>query len=100
VLITAMFEGKLVCSLRVSATQANKITAAELIKRLVRGIGQGGGHRTKAGAAIPLANGSPKEIERIRGVLRRRYLRALGIKMSRGQRLIPNRTAKSETSPA
>ena len=92
VLITAVFEGKMVLSLRVGAS-VSKITAAELSKRLVRGIGQGGGHRTKAGGAIPLAHGTPKEIERIRGILRRRYLRALGIKMSRGQRLIP----KAET---
>ena len=93
VLITAVFEKKLALSLRVSASHASKITAAELIKRLVRGIGQGGGHRTKAGAGIPLATGSQTEIDRIRTILRRRYLRALGIKMSRGQRLIP----KSET---
>ena len=94
VLVSAIFEGKLILSLRVSASQASKITAAELIKRLVRGIGSGGGHRTKAGAAIPLANGTPTELERIRTLLRRRYLRALGIKMSRGQRLIPKPDAR------
>ena len=88
-LTAAVFEGKLILSLRVSTAGASRITAAELVKRLVRGIGEGGGHRTKAGGAIVLENGTPTEIERLRGIIRRRYLRALGIKMSRGQRLVP-----------
>ncbi len=88
-LVTAITEGHLALSLRVSPTGTSRITAAELIRRLVRNIGQGGGHRTKAGGAIPLSNGTPTEIERIRATLRRRFLRALGIRMSRGQRLVP-----------
>jgi nanoRNase/pAp phosphatase (c-di-AMP/oligoRNAs hydrolase) len=88
-LVTAVFEGKMVMSVRASPAGAIKITAAELARRLVRNIGQGGGHRTKAGGAVPLANGTPTEIERVRSILRRRYLRALGIKMSRGLRLVP-----------
>jgi nanoRNase/pAp phosphatase (c-di-AMP/oligoRNAs hydrolase) len=88
-LVTAVYEGKLVLSLRVSPTGTNRITASELMRRLMKGIGEGGGHRTKAGGAIVLANGTPTEIERVRGIVKRRFLRALGVKMSRGQRLVP-----------
>ncbi len=85
-LVTAVFNGALVMSLR---TNNAKLSAADLIKRLVRSIGDGGGHRTKAGGGVKLANGTPTEIERLRGIIRRRFLRALGIAQSRGQRLVP-----------
>jgi hypothetical protein len=66
-----------------------KRSAAELMHRLVRGLGQGGGHRAKAGGGIPLQTGDAAEIERLRGILRRRLLRNLGIKGARAQKLIP-----------
>ena len=85
-LVTAIFNGALVMSLR---TNSAKLSAADLIKRLLRNIGEGGGHRTKAGGGIKLANGTPTEIERVRSVIRRRFLRSLRIAQSRGQRLVP-----------
>lgn len=85
-LVTAITGQAMVLSLRAKST---KQSAADIMKRLVRNLGEGGGHRTKAGGWIPLDNGSPTEIERVRELLRRRYLRALGIKASRGQRLVP-----------
>ena len=85
-LVTAVFNGALVMSLR---TNSAKLSAADLIKRLLRNIGEGGGHRTKAGGGIKLANGTPTEIERVRNVIRRRFLRSLRIAQSRGQRLVP-----------
>jgi nanoRNase/pAp phosphatase (c-di-AMP/oligoRNAs hydrolase) len=84
-LVTAIHENKLVLSLRTSDT---RLSAAEMMRRLLRKIGEGGGHRTKAGGVVPLENGSAAEIERVRKVLRRRYLRALKIAASRGQRLV------------
>jgi hypothetical protein len=60
-----------------------------MLRRLLRGIGEGGGHRTKAGGVIRLANGSATEIERVRALIRRRYLRALKVHQSRGQKLVP-----------
>lgn len=84
-LVTAIHEGKIVLSLRTSST---KLSAADVMRRLLRNIGEGGGHRTKAGGFIKLDTGSPTEIERRRNVLRRRYLRALNIKQSRGQKLV------------
>jgi nanoRNase/pAp phosphatase (c-di-AMP/oligoRNAs hydrolase) len=85
VLVTAIGGQTLVLSLR---TGSSKGSAADVMRRLVRGIGEGGGHRTKAGGGIPLESGSPAEIERIRATLRRRLLRALKIKMQRGQKLV------------
>jgi nanoRNase/pAp phosphatase (c-di-AMP/oligoRNAs hydrolase) len=85
-MVTGVHGSRLVISLRTSST---KLSAAEMIRRLTRNLGEGGGHRTKAGGVIKLQNSTPAEIERIRTILRRRYLRALGIKASRGQRLVP-----------
>ena len=85
-LVTAVHDGKLVMSIR---TSSNKMAAADMAKRLLRKIGEGGGHRTKAGGFIPLETGAPAEVERWREVLRRRFLRALLIKGARAQRLVP-----------
>jgi len=85
-LVSGVLGNRMLLSLR---TSSNKFSAAEMMRRLVRHLGTGGGHRTKAGGVIHLENGSPAEIERIRKILRRRYLRALRIKQSRGQRLVP-----------
>jgi len=86
VLVTAVSGQNLVMSIRNSNKQKS---AADIARRLVRKIGEGGGHRQKAGGLIPLETGSDAEIERIRKVLRRRFLRALKVRMSRGQRLVP-----------
>ena len=85
-LVTAIFNGALVMSLRTNGTQRS---AADLIKRILRDIGEGGGHKTKAGGGVKLTEGTPKEIERVRGIIRRRYLRSLGIAQSPGQHLVP-----------
>lgn len=84
-LVTAPYEGRLIFSLRSSDP---KRSAGEIARRLIRGIGEGGGHRTKAGGYVRMENGSPTEIERVRTIMRRRFLRALKIKMTRGQKLL------------
>ena len=66
-----------------------KMSAADLMRRLVRGLGEGGGHRSKAGGGIKLKEGTQAEIDRLREMIRRRYLRNLGIKGARAQKLIP-----------
>jgi nanoRNase/pAp phosphatase (c-di-AMP/oligoRNAs hydrolase) len=88
-LVTAVHESKLVLSIRTSNT--SKMSAADMARKLLRNIGEGGGHRTKAGGFLRLETGSAAEVERLREMLRRRYLRALGIKGQRGQKLVPNR---------
>jgi nanoRNase/pAp phosphatase (c-di-AMP/oligoRNAs hydrolase) len=85
-LVTAVHENKLIVSLR---TSSKTMAAVEMIRRLVRNVGDGGGHRTKAGGYIPLTNGTPTELARFRDLLRRRFLRALKIRATRGQRLVP-----------
>ena len=85
VLVTAVGGQTLVLSLR---TGNAKGSAADIMRRLMKGIGEGGGHRTKAGGGIPLESTTPAEIDRIRATLRRRLLRALKIRMQRGQKLV------------
>jgi nanoRNase/pAp phosphatase (c-di-AMP/oligoRNAs hydrolase) len=83
---TAVYENRLVISLR---TSSGKMSAADMIRKLLRSEGDGGGHRSKAGGFIPLETNTPAEIDRKRNLLRVRYLRALGIKQSSGKRLVP-----------
>jgi nanoRNase/pAp phosphatase (c-di-AMP/oligoRNAs hydrolase) len=89
-LATAVHDGKLIASLRCDSTRHS---AADVMRRLMRQIGEGGGHRTKAGGAIPLETGSAAEIERKRSILVRRYLRILGIKQTKGTKLVPDQRA-------
>jgi nanoRNase/pAp phosphatase (c-di-AMP/oligoRNAs hydrolase) len=85
-LVTAIHENKLILSLR---TSSKTLSAVDVIRKLTHNLGEGGGHRLKAGGYIPLTNGSPTEITRLRDVLKRRYLRFLKIRNTRGQRLVP-----------
>jgi nanoRNase/pAp phosphatase (c-di-AMP/oligoRNAs hydrolase) len=85
-MVTAVHEDKLIVSVR---TSGKTMSAVDMIKRLVRNLGDGGGHRTKAGGFIPLTNGTPTELARMRDKLRVRLLRALKIRATRGQRLVP-----------
>jgi nanoRNase/pAp phosphatase (c-di-AMP/oligoRNAs hydrolase) len=91
-LVTGVMDNQLVLSLR---TYPGNLSAAQLMRRLVRKLGEGGGHRTKAGGGIVLTNGTAAEIERLRAIIRRRYLRALGIKSSKAQRLVPRAESTS-----
>lgn len=90
-LVTAVHESKLVMSIRTSNT--SKLSAADMARRVLRQIGEGGGHRAKAGGFVKLETGSAAEVDRVREMLRRRYLRSLGIKGQRGQKLVPARAA-------
>lgn len=85
-LVTAVTDGKLVLSLRTSDPKAS---AAEVMRRLLSKLGEGGGHRTKAGGFVRLTTGSAAEIDALRKKLWRRFLRAIGLKPARGQKLIP-----------
>jgi nanoRNase/pAp phosphatase (c-di-AMP/oligoRNAs hydrolase) len=85
-LVSAIHDSKMILSVR---TSDSKISAADIIRKLVRGIGVGGGHRAKAGAYINLQNSSPTEIERLRALLKKRFLRLQKIGSNRGQKLVP-----------
>jgi nanoRNase/pAp phosphatase (c-di-AMP/oligoRNAs hydrolase) len=86
VLVTAIHGQRLILSLRTSEPRGSAATA---MKKLIRGIGQGGGHRTKAGGFVPLASTDKSEVDQTRAILLRRYLRALGIRMTKGEPLVP-----------
>jgi nanoRNase/pAp phosphatase (c-di-AMP/oligoRNAs hydrolase) len=88
-LTVAVYNEHLVLSLR---TNEPKRSAADVMRRLMRNLGEGGGHRTKAGGGVKLANGTPTEIDRMRSIVRRRFLRNLHIRGERGQKLV-NRSA-------
>jgi nanoRNase/pAp phosphatase (c-di-AMP/oligoRNAs hydrolase) len=83
-LVTAVNGQSLVMSLRTMT----KDSAADVMRKLIRNLGDGGGHRTKAGGSIVMESGTPAEVEKLRKILKRRLLRSLGIKMSRGQKLV------------
>jgi nanoRNase/pAp phosphatase (c-di-AMP/oligoRNAs hydrolase) len=85
-LVTAVHGERLVMSLR---TSCSKGSAGEAMRRLVRNLGDGGGHRTKAGGYVTLQNGSAAEVERMRKKLKTRLLRLLKTKPDRGERLVP-----------
>ena len=83
-LLTAVHEGRLVFSLR---TQSNEHSAGEMARKIIKGIGDAGGHLTKAGGAIPLEGKTPADIANFRKTLRRRLLRNLGVPAGRGVKL-------------
>ncbi len=84
-LVTATYENRLIVSLR---TSGKTLSAADMVRKLLRKFGEGGGHRTKAGGFIPIPGATAAEVKRLRDVLRRRYLAALKIRGVRGQRLV------------
>lgn len=94
-LVTAVRDKSLVLSLRTGGDGS----AANVARRLLRNLGEGGGHRTKAGGSIPLQTGTPAEVERLRTLLRRRLLRALKIPSTRGQRLVPRPEENGAVKP-
>lgn len=84
-LVTAVHEGRLVFSLR---TQSHEHSAGEIARRIIKGLGDGGGHLTKAGGAIPLDGKNCHDVDTYRKTLRRRLLRCLGVTASRGTKLV------------
>jgi nanoRNase/pAp phosphatase (c-di-AMP/oligoRNAs hydrolase) len=84
-LVTAVYGSRLILSLRTSNA---RLSAADVMRKLVRGAGEGGGHRTKAGGCVPMQSTAAAELDRTRARLLRRYLAALGIKQTKGQALV------------
>ena len=76
VLVAATHNGRLILSLR---TSEPKVSAGEMMRKLICRIGEGGGHRTKAGGMIPLKSGSFTEVDRLRKTLKRRLLKLTGM---------------------
>jgi nanoRNase/pAp phosphatase (c-di-AMP/oligoRNAs hydrolase) len=76
VLVAAVHRDRIILSLR---TNEPKASAGEMMRRLTRHLGEGGGHRTKAGGFIPLCNRNAQDMDRLRRLLRRRLLKLTGM---------------------
>jgi len=74
----------MVLSLR---TSGESLRAEQVIKRLVSRRGTGGGHLTYAGGQIPLKKETKTEALELERLVRRRFLRSLGIQDSKGSHL-------------
>ena len=84
-LCTGLYSGKLWISVRTD-DQANR---ADLVtKVVVARHGTGGGHMTYAGGQIPLVKDTKSEMSHLENLVRRRFLKALGVDERRGERLV------------
>jgi len=88
VLCGAVVQGDLLLSVR---TEREQDDAAELARATLQGLGQGGGHRHRAGGKIPGASAGRKITEEIQDELRNRWLDACKVDRQRGTRLVPLR---------
>jgi nanoRNase/pAp phosphatase (c-di-AMP/oligoRNAs hydrolase) len=87
VLCGAIIGDSLLLSVRTERGAGN---AAELTRKTLSGLGQGGGHRQRAGGKIILARCSYTTDE-LCDELRNRWLSACGVDRQRGTRLVPKR---------
>jgi nanoRNase/pAp phosphatase (c-di-AMP/oligoRNAs hydrolase) len=86
VLVTAVHDGKLMLSLR---SEDRARPASDVMRRVLHKLGEGGGHRTKAGGSVDVRELSATQIADLRKVLWKRFLRTLKIKYAKGQKLVP-----------
>lgn len=77
--------GKMWISLR---TSQNRKHAGEMMRRLMTGIGTGGGHEMSAGGQIPLEGINRNERLSHEKTLRERFLRQVGAESHRSSRLV------------
>jgi nanoRNase/pAp phosphatase (c-di-AMP/oligoRNAs hydrolase) len=72
-------------SLRATRPGSN---AGELMRKIVRGIGTGGGHETSGGGQVPMVNTDRKTHQAIRRKIRDRYFRGIGSAKGRSRKLV------------
>ena len=87
-LVSGVYGNRLVLSLR---TSDKEHSAGEVMRRLVERHRRRRRTSHQSRRIYPPGERTPTEIERHRTTLKRRLLRALGIRTSRGQRLVPVR---------
>ncbi len=85
-LVSAIYEAKLIFSLR---TADPKASAADVMRSLMHKLGQGGGHRTKAGGFMSVEGRSTKEIDQLRALVRKRFLRKTAANTAKPKPLMP-----------
>jgi len=86
VLCAAVVGEDLLLSVR---TEHEEDDAAQLAQKTLAGLGQGGGHRHRAGGKIPGIG--PKITESLEEEIRNRWLAACKVDRQRGTRLVPRR---------
>lgn len=84
-LVTARSDDKLVLSLR---TRSKDRSAADAMKRVIGRLGEGGGHRTKAGGYVALGPSPQATVDAARNKVWRRLLAAVGLKPGRAAKLV------------
>ncbi|MGC8644479.1 MAG: DHH family phosphoesterase [Isosphaeraceae bacterium] len=84
-LAIGQFEGQLKLSLRAAGLGAR---AGEILRTVVDGLGNAGGHDKRAGGMIRLANTAPATIDPVLRTVRRRLLEELKIDEHQGRRLL------------
>ena len=84
-LTIGLFDGQLKLSARVSHLNGH---SGEILRDVVNGLGNAGGHDKRAGGAIPLADDRPETIDNILHTLRGRLLEKLAIDEQHGRRLL------------
>ena len=83
--VTAVHDDRLVMSLR---TTDHKQSAGRRMAGIVKQLGYGGGHNSKAGGYVQLKNTTPAEIDRVRKILSSRLLKTLKIPTSHAVPLV------------
>ncbi len=85
VLCGAVIHQDLIVSVR---TEIEEEDASALVRTTLKGIGQGGGHRRRAGGKIPGAARRPSTAEAFRDEIKSRWLAACGADPRHGHRLV------------
>ena len=85
VLVTAKAADKLVLSLR---TRSKDRSAADVLRQILNRLGEGGGHRAKAGGHIPLGGHPDIDLEKVRRKVWRKFLCAVGLKPGKVTKLV------------
>ncbi len=83
-----VYKDQLILSVRSAKENA---MAGEVLRQAVGRLGKAGGHDRRAGGSIRLTSTAPSAIEELQATLRKRFLKALRIEDTRGQRLVPLR---------
>jgi nanoRNase/pAp phosphatase (c-di-AMP/oligoRNAs hydrolase) len=86
--------GRLVLSARAARANAK---AGERLRAAVGELGDAGGHERRAGGCIPLADVSPPALERLRGEITRRVVRAFGGTVPSPLPLVPGLASPSHS---
>ncbi|WP_165065287.1 DHH family phosphoesterase [Paludisphaera rhizosphaerae] len=85
VLSAGLFEDGLKLSLRATGLGGE---AGEVLREVLEGMGNGGGHDKRAGGLVQLADASPRAVEGVLTEIRRRLLARLDIDEHQGRRLL------------